>query len=271
LFTRTTGYFIVPVWIAAMTWVVGHDAWPALTALPAPRLQLNEWLRTDGRQSRYTISDSTGEKMGTVWSEYRVDERSVAREDLIWIDRLPMGFAPVRINVYSVFTVDGVLDEFTVRLQSQLPDVELHGERFHSDFSFALKTGTTERAFKVPLIEGGVITGAFHPFGGMTNLGVGQRWRMQVVNPLATLTGMGERFIPLLVEVVGEERLRTSDGDRNCFVIESERARAWVDASGNVLLQEVNLPVLGTLRIERRDSFDERGRTLARNQVMHRS
>jgi hypothetical protein len=260
---------IVPVWLAAMTWVIAHDLWPAMTAMPSPPLQLSEWLRGEGRQSRYTISDDLGD-LGTVWSEYLIDERSVRREDLIWIERLPMDLAPMRINIFSVFTVDGVLDEFTVRLQSQLPDVELHGERFHADFGFRLKTGTMERAFKVPLVDGGVITGAFHPFGGMTNLSVGQRWRMQVVNPLTILTGIGDKFIPLVVEVVGEERLRTADGEHNCFILQSQNAKAWVDAAGGVRRQEVNLPLLGALRIERRNDFDEKGQGEARQRAVHR-
>jgi hypothetical protein len=43
-----------------------------------------------------------------------------------------------------------------------------------------------------------------------------------------------------------------------------------VDANGAVLKQEVQLPVLGSLRIERRQSFNEEGRTKARQHPMHR-
>jgi len=267
LFTRTVGWLVTPIWLLAMGWLVNHDIVPHWTASPPPALRPTDWLRDRGARSQFTIYDEFGE-MGSVWTDYLVDERSIRRDDLVWIDRLPMDLAPVRIGVESVFTGEGVLDEFTIRLETTgagRAGAKLHGERFHSDFSFTFESGPIERAFKIPLVDGGLVSGAFHPFGMLTNLRVGQRWRMQVVNPIAMLTGVGDQFIPLLVEVTGEQRIPTAFGGVNCLVVESPNAKAWVDAAGVVQVQEMTLPVIGTMRIEREADFDEAAYESARN------
>ncbi len=267
MFTRTVGWLVTPIWFLAMGWLVNHDIVPHWTASPPPALRPSDWLDHREARSQFTIYAEFGE-IGSVWTDYLIDERSIRRDDLVWINRLPMDLSPVRIAIESVFTGDGVLDEFTVRLDAigvGRVSAKLHGERFHSDFSFTFESGPIERAFKIPLVDGGLVSGAFHPFSRMTNLRVGQRWRMQVVNPIAMLTGVGDQFIPLLVEVTGEERVPTASGGVNCLVVESANARAWVDAFGVVQVQEMTLPVVGTMRIERELDFDETAYELARS------
>lgn len=249
-----------------MSWLISHDVVPHWTASQPPAFQSGDWL-ADGTKIQFTLSDQFG-PMGSVWTEYLVDDRSLRRDDLIWIYRLPVDLAPLRISVESVFTSEGILDEFSVRLETGgagRTAIRLHGERFHADFSFTLESGPLEKSFKIPLVESGLFSGAFHPFGALTNLHVGQRWRMQVVNPIAMITGIGNQFIPLLVEVTGEERIESPEGGVNCFVIDSPNARAWVDARGNVRAQEMTLPMLGTMRLEREPRFDEKAYTAARN------
>lgn len=266
MFTRTVGWLVTPIWLLAMSWLVAHDIAPHWTASPPPALTSGGWL-ADGTKFQFTLHDRSG-PMGTVWSEYAMDERSLRRDDLIWIERLPVDIAPLRIVVESVFTAEGILDEFSVRLETRVlgqSAIRLHGERFHSDFSFTLDGLAPEKSFKIPLVEGGFFSGAFHPFGALTNLHVGQRWRMQVVNPISLVTGIGNQFIPLLVEVTGEQRLSTADGDVNCFVVESSNAKAWVDAGGSVRAQEMTLPMLGTMRLEREPRFDDKAYNAARN------
>jgi len=264
LFTRTTGLLIVPAWLAAMTWLVANDVWPSWTALDPPPLRVSQQPRNKESRSQFTISDELGHKVGTVWTTYRADETAVRRDDLIWVEWLPVDITPLRISVSSDYTVEGVLDEFTIRVEAEEADVKLRGERFPSDFSFTFESGPIERAFKIPLSSGGLITGAFNPFSELGDLRVGTKWRMQVVNPVALLTGVGNRFMPLLVEVTGEERIATPQGMTNCLVVESPSAKAWIDADGRVQVQEVTLPVGGTFRIVREAGFDEAERVKAR-------
>lgn len=263
MFTRITGLFIVPTWLAAMSWLVVHDVVPTWTALDPPPIRASPGGRNGVDRSEFTIHDEWGQ-VGSLWTSYLIDDRSVRREDLIWIDRLPLDLAPLRVTASSDFTAEGVLDEFTLRLETEQAEVKLHGERFPTDFSFRLESGAVDQAFKVPLSDGSMISGALHPLAEMRELRVGTKWRMQVVNPLALLTGMGSRFIPVLVEVTGEERIPTPRGDRNCMVVESPSAKAWVDSDGRVQIQEVTLPLGGSFRLVRQDGFDDVARSEAR-------
>jgi hypothetical protein len=247
-----------------MGWLFAHDVLPAWTAQDPPRLQPTEWLAHEGNKTQFTILHENT-PMGTIWTSHLVDPRSIIRTEMIWIDRLPLDIAatPLRVVADSTFTGDGLLDEFHVELENPTAALTLHGERFHADFSFTLETGPIERAFKVPLTEAGLITDAFQPFGRLADLEAGQTWRMQVFNPVAALTGVKNRFIPMTVSVVGEETIATADGKRRCFVVEAPNARAWVDEHGVVHVQEITLPVTGPIRIVRESVFDDDARIAA--------
>lgn len=270
MFTRTTGWIIVPVWVVAMAWLVAHDVWPRWTAQDAPPLTVTEALRSDERITQQTIRDDAG-RVGSIWTEYLIDPQSVRRTDTVYLERLSVPITPLRIIMDSVFTSEGILDEFTVLLENPDARLELHGERFHADFSFRLKWDTVEKLYKMPLSEGGLISGVVNPFSRLSGLRVGQRWRMQMFNPLAVLTGFGDRFTSVLVEVTGVEPLTVRGRTRDHFIVESPNARAWVAPDGSVPLQEVRLPFFGKLRISADEVVDEprrvqasRGRLLRR-------
>lgn len=248
MFTRTTGMFVVPLWLAAMGWLVAHDVWPALTAQEPPLLQPTDWLREEGRQAQFTLYHDEIE-IGTIWTEYTVGQTSVQRTDVIWIQQFPLPIAPLRLLVTSVFTPDGLFDEFTVALARRGTNLNLHGERFHADFSFEFRNGPITSTFKIPLTSGDLIGGGFNPFGQLTDLRVGQTWRMQVFNPVAVLTGVGRPFSPLLVRVTEKTTLDQPTGAVECFVVKAAGVTAWVDESGTTVAQEVDVPLLGRLTI----------------------
>jgi len=244
-----------------MSWLVAHDVWPGVSADDPPPLRAGEWIQHEGRQAHYTIYDKDG-PLGAIWTSYLIDPTSLQRRDLIWIDRLPLPIAPLRTVIDSTFTADGLLDEFSLRLRNAGADVFLHGERFHSSFSFKLQMGRTAepRLFTLPLADGGTIAAAFHPFAQLQDIHVGQRWRMQVFNPVAALTGVGDRFLPMLVEVTGEEDIVTNAGVTHCLVVEAPNVTAWVDRRGVVHVQETQLPLVGRIRVVRELEFDEEAR-----------
>lgn len=262
MFTRATGWIIVPLWLLAMTWLVMHDVWPSWVAQDAPPFAVTDALRNADRRTQQSIHDDLG-RVGYIWTEYLLDPNSARRTDVIFLERLPMPIAPLRMTIDSVFTGQGVLDEFTVNMENPDTSLELHGERFHSDFSFRLKWETVEKLYKMPLSDGGLISGMVNPFSQLTGLYVGQRWRMQVFNPLAVITGLGERFTSVLVEVTGTDMMTVNGQSREHFIVESPNAKAWVAADGSVPLQEVKLPVLGKLRITSDETVDETRRVAA--------
>lgn len=252
MFDRATGSLIVLFWLATLGWLVAHDMVPGWTAQEPPLLVVSEWLKTHGRQVQYAIEAPSG-RVGTIWSTHRIDEFSVQRDDVIWIDQIPglPDLGPLRISAISSFRSDGRLDEITFKISGNQLSIRLHGERFHSDFSFELSSGPLRRTFKIPLEKAGALSGALNPFGQLAGLRVGQRWRMQAFNPLAAVTGIGREFIPMLVEVTGEEEIRTIDGMKMCKIVECEGVLAWVDEHGQIEKQQITLPVGGMLQIRR--------------------
>jgi len=234
-----------------MTWLVVHDVLPGWTALDPPPVSLVDSADLTGDKVQYSLS-LDDDSIGALWTVYLVEKDSIRREDLIWLERLPIDIAPVRIATSFVFTSDGLLDELTVRVEdsdSAFP-IRLHGERFHADFSFTLESGDAIRSFKLPLSEGGLIAGMFSPFPPLKDLEVGLRWRMQVFNPIAALTGIGDRFLPLLVNVSARERIRAGAWEGDCHRVEAGAVRAWVDDDAVVRVQEMTLPI-GRFRIVR--------------------
>ncbi len=248
------GILIFSFWLASMSWLFIHDVLPGWTALDAPNLKVNDWIKNEGRETQAGIFDATG-RIGTVWSTYIIDEATAQREDFVAIERFPKGLAPIFVMVDSSFTDEGLLDEFSLEMVAIEAHLDLHGERFHSDFSFQLEVGSMDRTFRIPLTEAGMISDAFQPFNQLSDLEVGQSWRMQVFNPVAAITGVGRRFLPMVVSVTGRESIPTPDGDKLCFVVESSGAKAWVDGRGVVHRQEISLPVGGQMWLTP-ESFD---------------
>lgn len=257
MFTRATGFVIIPLWLLAMGWLVVHDILPAWTALDVPALKITDAMKQGGGSAQHVMFDEEGE-LGRIWTTYLIDENSIRRDDLIWIDRIPVDIAPLRVFVTSTYTAQGQLDELTVSIENEEHDFTLHGERFDTDFSFRLDTGDEyPKTFKVPLADGSMVTAAFNPFSTLSDLKVGQRWRVQVFNPAAALMPLGDKFFRMLVEVTGEERLITEQGEVNCLIVESPHAKAWVDSSGAVIKQVLTLPLVGKMTVLREPEFEQ--------------
>ena len=275
MFSRLSGWVIVPFWVGSMAWLVAQDVAPGWTAQDPPTLVASAWLREEGRRSQSAIFNDKGHRVGTIWTSYLIEQESIRRDDLVWIPRLELalgragaGVGPLGLWTAATYRVDGVLDEFDVKLRCPVVQAHLHGERFHADFSFSFESGPMMKTFKVPLAEAGMISAAFNPFEQLDDVQVGQRWRMQVFNPLAAVAGVGNRFIPLLVEVTGRETVQVGEGgERSCLVVEAPGAKAWVDERGVVWVQEVLLPVGGKLRIVR-EPFDEAAKERARSDYL---
>jgi hypothetical protein len=247
---------IILFWTAATIWLIRHDVVPALTARDVPRFS-TEGLSADGtHQAQARIEDKTGRRVGTVWSVHTASPAGMSRRDVFWIEQL--GMLPLlRIEANSDFTAEGRLDTFNLKLFGADERIELEGEEFSGNLAFRLTVGRKEQLFKVDASAAGMIGDLFRPFPTLPQIELGQSWRMHVVNPLAAITGFGSKLIPMVVKVTGKERLPTPEGPVECFVVETDRgARAWVDARGHVLRQEVEAPIGGRLTIVA-EPFDE--------------
>ena len=111
------------------------------------------------------------------------------------------------------------------------------------------------------------------PFDGLSNLHVGQSWRLHLINPLAEVVpGFGQGFSPdaVLVRVTRREPIQTAAGLVDAHVVEAQAIRAWVGPEGRVLRQELDLPVLGRL-VFQDEPYDEllRRHVLDDNPTVH--
>ncbi|MCP4246280.1 MAG: hypothetical protein GY778_04450 [bacterium] len=251
---RATGYFVVLFWLASMTWLVWHDVWPGLTAGDAPEVAFRP--ESGSTDFQVGIFDANGRRMGTIWSSHHQYGQTPRRDDTIYLESLP-GLGRLLIEIESQFTARGLLDEFDLQMFGLELDIHIHGERFTSVYGFHVQAGRWRETFKIDADGAGLIGDAFRPFAALPGLTVGQSWRMQVVNPLAVVTGLGRKFNPIVVRVTGREPIALADRPSvDCLVVEAPGVKAWVDSEGRVLVQEVELPVGGTITL-RDEPYDE--------------
>lgn len=233
---------IVLFWLVSMGWLVHHDIIPRWTAQDAPRFQQGDWLTDRVRSSQVRIENAFGHRVGTAWTIYNPSADRLSRRDVLFLTRIPK-LPPLLIVAESDFTVEGKLDEFSLDVFGVGRPVKLIGEQFGEQFAFQLKIGPLPRQyFKIDASVSAMLGDAFRPFSVLPNLKVGQSWRMHVLNPFAVVSGIGPKTSPMVVRVIGREKLSRDGGSVECFVVQADHVKAWVDDNGLVLRQEMESP-----------------------------
>ena len=258
---RFSGFVIVLFWLASMTWLVWQDVWPGLTAGDPPNAVLGG-NATRPITSQVALYNKYDQRIGTAWTVHGGPPDARKREDVIHLKSFPL-LGRALIEVDSAFTREGKLDEFDLSVWADgIPfetiiernsgqnrgQIHVQGGRFASVYGFTLHAGPMWETFKIPASQAGLIGDVFRPFATLPDLKVGQSWRMQMVNPLAAASGLGDRFITLLVRVTRRQTITTTDGRKvDCLVVEAPNVKAWVDDDGVVWEQQVELPIGGTI------------------------
>lgn len=238
---KPVGMSIILLWAVSTGWLVWKDIIPAWTAQEPPPVVAADWIDKYGQDAQFGIFDQNDRRVGTIWTSY-AGAAATDREDDIFVENV-MNLGPMHVYLKSQFDIQGRLDEFDADLYGMGQLVQIHGERFPTQFAFRLSAGTSVHRFKIHLSRAGRFSEAFRPFDSMPDLEVGQSWQMQVLNPIAMITGAGDQFIPMLVRVAGRERRRIDGSVKDCFIVETATAKAWVDVeSGVVWEQKVTLP-----------------------------
>ena len=77
---------------------------------------------------------------------------------------------------------------------------------------------------------------------------------MQVINPVALVTGLGSPFTPMIARVTHRETITLPNGGTaECLVVEAPGVRAWIDNHGLAVKQQVNLPMGGQITVTTED------------------
>lgn len=246
--SRFVSLGIVLAWLGAMAWLALHDIVPMWTAQDAPRYTPGDWLTDELLETQARIENKYNHRVGTVWTIYTRRGDGLSRRDVAWINNF-VGFDPFLIQAAADFTTEGRLDELLLEIFGASVPISLKGELYGDQLAFKLDVGPKQQYFKIDASMAGSVADAFRPFPALPDLTVGRSWRMQVVNPLTVMTGVGAKMIPMLVKVTGREAVDANGARVECFVVETDRARAWVDDRGIVLRQEMDLPYGGRIAV----------------------
>ncbi len=255
---RWFGIAVVLFWGAMMTSLFMHDIWPHWAA-GEPPLQMPPEKATK-EESRYqsSISSKLG-RIGTSWVRFYNRDGNPLVHTQTLLDGLPFKLPPLLVDSELTYTEDKTLDSLRIQVHGSPIRLELLGENYGMDFSCELITGPgpdDRLGFKLDADAAAMMSDAFRPFTLLKGLYVGKTWRIRLINPLPVLQGGKAEFESCLVRVTRRETIQHQGKAVECYKIESRNLRAWANDQGNVLVQEVDLPIFGTLTI-RQEPFND--------------
>jgi len=264
------GIGVTLLWLGTMGALVNQDVLPAWRAKPIPPIATRKLVERTGENHQAGIFDQNGHRIGTSWTIY------MAMADIIinsttYFESVPMlGNAPILIDSSAHMNAKDVLDKFELDFFGPPPmRIQLQGENYDPDFPCSLKIGTVEYQFNLDAKMVGMMSDVIRPFIALPELEVGASWTMELFDPWTAITQHKAEVKPVLVRVTGKEDIELEPGHVvSCFVIETHGAKAWADVNGRVLIQEVEVPLLGKLTI-RDEPYDRDSRQKARQKMRH--
>jgi hypothetical protein len=234
-----------------------RDIWPAWSAQDAPPVKPAQLEALSGRGFQYELLDDQGRRVGMAWARISGTDYSATVRGTLVLTRFRL-LPSVRVETETTFDREGALDSFSLHVYG-LPMTRIHarGERRGIYFPCELHAGPFHREVNLEMSATRLIGGSFRPFSYLPKLEVGQSWRMQLLDPLSAITGGQPRFKSLVARVTREETITHQGQSVRCHVVETspQTVTAWVGPDGAVLLQEVDLPAIGLLRI-RAEPYD---------------
>jgi hypothetical protein len=222
------------------------------------------------RHAQVGIYDATGRGVGKSWTRSR---RTSANGLVIVLTTTllePMAVGTIatpRVRIETELTFNSnelTVDELDFRMFGLPVDLSMRGEAMPSgEFPLEWEVGEQRGAYildsRAPAALGDVI----RPFDRLPDLHVGRSWKLKLLDPLAQMIPQmretGLELEGVLIEVTGKEPIVHRGEQIEAFVVEGGGATAWVAPDGRVLLQQVNLPLLGKLLL-REEEYDEAAR-----------
>ncbi len=262
--SRLLGLVIVTLWAVAFTTLIAYDVAPYWRTQEPPRGRLPEGDYQVG------IFDKSNRRVGTCWTSLSPQPDLLAIQSITELSDLAALRGLVRVpamvidSSLSITLPDERLQGFDVSLREHGETLaELHAHQVGQDYSCVARVGGLQRHFSLDARASAVLSDSLRPFNYLPNLHVGQTWRIRMLDVVELLRDQTATITPQLVRVTAREDIQLHGKSVNCFRIESDNAVAWADPAGRVLLQRVELPLLGPLEI-RDEPFSIAARTAAR-------
>ncbi len=207
---------------------------------------------------QFVIDSQRWGRIGQSWSEFwRIQSGAVARSTTL-LTAGPFG-KRVRVDSSLGFDARDQLDELKVWVHGLPAPVEIEAASYGQDFPCIITIGKQRHEFALRQDMASAFAEVFRPFVFLKGLRVGQTWRIASINPLGCLWGEDPTPEPIVARVTRRETVDYMGRKTECFRVETKGAVAWVDDQGRVLLQQVDLPVLGKVSIRLLERFDEAG------------
>lgn len=262
--SRLLGLFIVILWAVAFTTLIAYDVAPYWRTQEPPRGRLPEG------EYQVGIFDKSNRRIGRSWTSLSPQPDLLAVQSLTELSDLSPLRGLVRVPAMVIDTSLSISlpDERLQSLEVSLREhgdtlAELHAHQVGQDYSCVARVGALQRHFSLDARATAVLSDSLRPFNYLPNLHVGQTWRIRMLDVVELLRDQTAAITPQLVRVTARESIEHQGRRVSCFRIESDNAVAWADDAGRVLLQRVELPLLGTLEI-RDEPFDSAARAAAR-------
>ncbi len=247
---------VLPAWLA--------DAPPTPHAL---LLKPGEELNT-----QLGVFDENGVRIGYCWTtaSRTVDVYTVSTWTIIEGRALTEALTLPRLvfNSDLTYVADGRLDALKLRVHGLGQMIRVDGEFVPPrEFPCEWQIGAQRGQFVLPARVTSATGDAIRPFESLSNLYVGKTWRMALLDPLAaivpSLPGRERPTRTVLIRVTARETIKHAGQMVETFRVEAPAARAWVADDGRVLLQEVEIPLVGRLSL-----VDERYSERLRDQLV---
>jgi len=248
---------VVVLWMSAMSALFMRDIWPAWSAQDAPPVKPDQLDPLSRRDLQYGLFDGKDQRIGTAWVTISGTNYNATVRGTLVVTGSPL-FPPLRVETETQFDQEGALDSFWLRVYGlPMTRIYVRGERRGIYFPCELHAGPFHRQANLEMAATRLIGDSFRPFSYLPTLHVGQSWRMQLLDPLSAVLGGRPRFKSLVARVTRKETLMHQGEPVSCYVVETSprTVTAWVGLEGSVLLQEVELPAFGLLRI-RAEPYD---------------
>lgn len=236
-----------------------RDVLPDWLAGPPPGVDELAPPDDSDRRLQIGIFDANGRNVGRSWLILSWLDGTLHVDSSTWLGTmdLPAGLVTPEVLIETRLRFraeDRLLDDLWLRVSGLPEKVQARGELYESYFGCTWRVGRHAGGqFVLDAQATRAMGDVLRPFGRLPALYVGRTWRLQLLNPLtAVVPGLAEHELLTpaeLVRVTGKETIRHGGVDREVFIVQARSVKAWVAPAGDVLRQEVNLPLVGRLTL----------------------